>query len=152
MDTKKIVWDHSFSENSFEYSYQLVRVEATGRASKRNITRRNKTALGPQGQAEISLKIEDLSWKYPLPNQIKTYMANDMGCFRDWRTDVPTEHPFHRPCNQCLSPLALWVRTPFRRCVLDTTLYDKVCQWFAASRCFFRVLWFTQPIKKTATI
>jgi vacuolar-type H+-ATPase subunit C/Vma6 len=30
------------------------------RASKRNFPKRNKTALGSQGQAETSLKIEDL--------------------------------------------------------------------------------------------
>jgi hypothetical protein len=30
------------------------------RASKRNFARRNKTALGPQGQTETSLKIGDL--------------------------------------------------------------------------------------------
>ena len=40
-------------------------------------------------------------------------------------------------CNQCLSPLTLWVRIPFRRGTLDTTLCDKVCQrhtagwWFS---------------------
>jgi hypothetical protein len=31
-------------------------------ASKRNCARRNKTALGPRGQAETSLKIEDLRY------------------------------------------------------------------------------------------
>jgi hypothetical protein len=30
---------------------------------------------------------------------------------------------------QYLSQLKLWVRTPFRRDVLDSTLCDKVCQW-----------------------
>jgi len=30
----------------------------------------------------------------------------------------------------------LWVRIPLRRGVLDTTLYDKVCQWLAACRWF----------------
>jgi hypothetical protein len=35
-------------------------------------------------------------------------------------------------CNQCLSPLTLWVRIPLRRGVLDTTLCDKVCQWLMA--------------------
>ena len=35
-------------------------------------------------------------------------------------------------CNQCLSQLTLWVRIPFRRGVLDTTLCDKVCLWLAA--------------------
>ena len=39
-------------------------------------------------------------------------------------------------CYQCLSPLKLWVRIPPRRGVLDTSLCDKVCQWFAAGRWF----------------
>ena len=39
-------------------------------------------------------------------------------------------------CNQYLSPLTLWVPIPFRRGVLDATLYDKVCQWLAADRWF----------------
>ena len=38
--------------------------------------------------------------------------------------------------NQYLSPLKLWVRTPLRRGVLDTTLYDKVYQWLATGRWF----------------
>ena len=38
-------------------------------------------------------------------------------------------------CNQCLSPLMLWVRIPLRaRC---TTLCDQVCQWLAAGQWFF---------------
>ena len=37
-------------------------------------------------------------------------------------------------CNQCLSPLMLWVRISIRgRC---TTLCDKVCQWLATGRWF----------------
>ena len=37
-------------------------------------------------------------------------------------------------CNQCLSPLMLWVRVLIRaRC---TTLYDKVCQWLVTGRLF----------------
>jgi hypothetical protein len=39
-------------------------------------------------------------------------------------------------CNQWLSPLKSWVRTPFMACVLDTTLCDKVCQWLATGRWF----------------
>ena len=38
--------------------------------------------------------------------------------------------------NQRLSPLTLWFRTPLRWGVLDTTLYDKVCQWLATGRWF----------------
>jgi hypothetical protein len=37
-------------------------------------------------------------------------------------------------CNQCLT---LCTRIPLRRGVLDTTLCDKVCQWFTAGRWFF---------------
>ena len=39
--------------------------------------------------------------------------------------------------NQCLSPLTLWVWIPHRRGVLDTTLWDKVCQWLVAGVWFF---------------
>ena len=39
-------------------------------------------------------------------------------------------------CNQCLSPLTLWVWIPLMVSVLDTTLCDKVCQWLAAGRGF----------------
>jgi hypothetical protein len=39
-------------------------------------------------------------------------------------------------CNQCLSPLKLWVRNPLRGGVLNTTLCDKDCQWLAAGRWF----------------
>ena len=38
--------------------------------------------------------------------------------------------------NQCLSLLTLWDRIAFRRCVLDTTLCDKVWQWLATGRWF----------------
>ena len=39
-------------------------------------------------------------------------------------------------CNQCLSPLKLWVPTRTWRCELDTTLCDKVWQWLATGRWF----------------
>jgi len=39
-------------------------------------------------------------------------------------------------CNQCLSPLKLWVWTLFMQGVLNATLCDKVCQWFATGRWF----------------
>jgi len=35
---------------------------------------------------------------------------------------------------ECLSPLTLWDPIPPRRGVLDTTLFDKVCQWLAKGR------------------
>ena len=37
-------------------------------------------------------------------------------------------------CNQCLSPLTLWVRSRSWWGVLDTTSCDKVCQWLATGR------------------
>ena len=40
-------------------------------------------------------------------------------------------------CNQCLSPLTLWIRIPLRRGVLYIAICDKVCQWLAAGRVFF---------------
>ena len=56
-------------------------------------------------------------------------------------------------CNQCLSPLTLWVWIPLRQVVLKTTLCDKVCQWLARQvGGFLRVLQFPPPIKLTATI
>jgi hypothetical protein len=39
-------------------------------------------------------------------------------------------------CNQCLSPLMLWVRIPLRRGILDKTVCDKVCQWLAVGGWF----------------
>ena len=48
-------------------------------------------------------------------------------------------------CNQSLSPLMLWVRIPFRRGVLETTLCDKVCQWFLTGP------WFSPGIPVSST-
>jgi hypothetical protein len=39
-------------------------------------------------------------------------------------------------CNQCLSPLTLWVRIPLKWGVLVTTLCDKACQWLTTVRWF----------------
>jgi len=55
-------------------------------------------------------------------------------------------------CNQCISPLTLWVWIPLRQGVLDTTLCDKVCQWLTAGRSLLRVFRFAPPIKLTATM
>jgi len=41
-------------------------------------------------------------------------------------------------CNQCISPLKLWVRIQFRRGVIDTTLRNKACQWLATG-------WWSSP-------
>jgi hypothetical protein len=52
-------------------------------------------------------------------------------------------------CNQCLSPLTLWVRIPLRRAAFYTTLCDKVCQWLGG---FLQVLRFAPSIKLTAIL
>ena len=48
-------------------------------------------------------------------------------------------------CNQCLSPLTLWVWTPLRRGVLNTILCDKVSHWLVTG------LWLTlgTPVSST---
>jgi len=54
-------------------------------------------------------------------------------------------------CNQGMSPLTLWVRTPLRRHQLDTTLCNKVCQWLGQVGGFLRPLRFPLPILLNAT-
>jgi hypothetical protein len=53
-------------------------------------------------------------------------------------------------CNQCLSPLMLWIRIPLRRGVLDTTLCDKVCQLRQFGG-VLRISRFPPPIKLTTS-
>ena len=52
-------------------------------------------------------------------------------------------------CNQCLSPLTLWVRILLRRGVLDTTLCDKFVSDLRQVGCFLWVIRFPPPKKKT---
>ena len=55
-------------------------------------------------------------------------------------------------CNQCLSPLTLWVQFPLRQGVLDTSYVIKfVCDLQQVGG-FLRELRFPPPIKLTATI
>jgi hypothetical protein len=65
--------------------------------------------FGVWGQAETSLKIVDLSWKYPKNNEqikIKRQWLSPWGHFRDsralsWlselRTDTPSQRPYFVP-------------------------------------------------------
>jgi hypothetical protein len=46
-----------------------------GRASKKNFARRNKTAFGPGGQAETSLKIEDMSTNKTTCNEMMAFLV-----------------------------------------------------------------------------
>ena len=49
--------------------------DAPIRASKRNFARGNKTAWGPRGQAETSLKIEDLRANKTTCNETMTFLV-----------------------------------------------------------------------------
>jgi hypothetical protein len=57
----------------------------------------------------------------------------------DWCFSCSTSYGssiYNYLCNQCLSPLTLWVQIPFMRGMHDTILCDDVCQWLAEGRCF----------------
>jgi hypothetical protein len=62
-------------------------------------------------------------------------------CRPFWRTSWSLSYDswiYNYLCNQCLSPLMLWVQISTRtRC---TTLCDKVCQWLTTGRWFSSVL------------
>jgi hypothetical protein len=51
-------------------------------------------------------------------------------------------------CNQCLSPLTLWVRIPLRRGVIDKILCDKVCQCLMAGWWFSTVIYIILFLQK----
>jgi hypothetical protein len=53
-----------------------------------------------------------------------------------WQTLSYCSWFYNYLCNQCLSPLTLWIRILLRQGVLDTTLCDKHCQWLEAGRWF----------------
>jgi hypothetical protein len=69
------------------------------------------------------------------------YQANKKNIFLWCLTPLST---YNYLCNQCLSPLILWVRISIRaRC---KTLCDKVCQWLATGQWFYPGLPFPSPI------
>jgi hypothetical protein len=79
-------------------------------------------------QVEFNI-IEGLSWLWSYGSWIYNYL-----------------------CKQYLSPLTLWVRTPLRRDVLDTTLVIKFISDLRQVGGLLLELWFPPPIKLTATI
>ena len=73
-------------------------------------------------------------------------MHLEASCLETNRATIPTKQTFILClCNQCLSPLTLWVQIPLRRGSLNTTLCDKVWQWLATC------LWFSPgtPVSST---
>jgi hypothetical protein len=76
---------------------------------------------------------------------IYIYMTVNMACqkinvkniYHYWGPSWPWSHGswvYNYLCNQCLSPLMLWIQISIRaRC---TILCDKVCQWLAMGRWF----------------
>ena len=81
--------------------------------------------------SELSLKCQFImrKWLYLLINQ--RYIESIWLKGTSWPWSYGT-WIYYYLCNQCLSPLMLWVR--ITRC---TTLCDKVCQWLATG------LWFS---------
>ena len=67
-------------------------------------------------------------------NQQKTFFLSFWGWSWSWSYG---SWIYDYLCNQCWSPLTLWVQIPLRQCVLDTTLCAKVWQWLATG------LWFS---------
>ena len=79
-------------------------------------------------------------------NQI--WQDYDSGCFCQVESKIFSHHEgqswswsydsciYNYLCNQCLTPLTLWVQILLRRGVLDTTLCDKVCQWLTTGQWF----------------
>ena len=76
--------------------------------------------------------------KYIFPPLILTLLCRLVyALYFTWGPSWPWSYGswiYNYQCSRCLSPLMLWIRISIRaRC---TTLCDKVCQWFAAPRCF----------------
>ena len=85
-----------------------------------------------------SKKLLWLNWLY----KSKFIIHNSVGPLWPWSY---CSWIYNYLCNQCLSPLMLWVRISIRvRC---TTLCDKDCQWLAIGR------WFSPgpPVSSTNT-
>jgi len=69
------------SNGTFRSLYKIFKtIPSVLRASKRSITRRNKTALVSRGQAETSLKIEDVMSNKP-ERQYIYMLYNEMMVF-----------------------------------------------------------------------
>ena len=54
-----------------------------------------------------------------------------------WQLDLQLSVPWVVSlCHECLSPLKLWVRTPFMASCTHTTLCDKICHCLATGQWF----------------
>jgi hypothetical protein len=74
--------------------------------------------------------------------QFEFLLIND----RDWRGhDFYGSWIYNYLCNQCLSPLKLWIQTHSWWGILYTTLCDKVFQWLVAG------LWFSPGTLDSST-
>ena len=98
-------------------------------------------------QAVLFSRFEQISWiSYIKLFKIRRYQIPFKLCKKSsW---LYGSWIYNYPCNQCLSPLTLWVRIPFRRGVFDTTLGDNVCKWLAIifSRYYFLLPYSTTNI------
>ena len=77
--------------------------------------------------SEDILKFKDMHWI------ISLNIDHRFNSERRDRDRMIANHPY----NQCLWPLLImWVRTPLRRGLFDTTICHKACQWLATGRWF----------------
>jgi hypothetical protein len=71
-------------------------------------------------------------YSFPVGIITTNHMITNTKCLSGHQLSWPYDSwIYNYLCNQCLSPLKLWVRIP-----LDTTLCDKVCQWLTTGRLF----------------
>jgi hypothetical protein len=82
--------------------------------------------------SNIFLCEHSYKWCMRLGNIIKIYFNTVRGPSWPWSYGGWI---YNYICNQCLSPLMLWVRLPLSSRI--TTLCDKVCQWLVTGRWFY---------------
>jgi hypothetical protein len=73
-------------------------------------------------------QIDDVRWTY---RRVSFFHCHKWRECISWKN-----YAFPQQCNQCPSPLKLWVRIRSWRGVLDTILFNTVCQWLVAGRQF----------------
>jgi hypothetical protein len=102
-----------------------------------------------------------LTWTYyiiSISNKIKNKKYHTVGTFTQSNRKVGPSWSwsydswiYNYLCNQCLSPLKLWVRTPFMARCTRYIMWPSLSE-IATGRCFFSGNSFPPPIKLTVKI
>jgi hypothetical protein len=101
----------------------------------------NKNHLFPKSPCLVSFSspvLQEIKKKFTYEPQVMAIVQMILGSSWSWLYGcwIYNYKMLMYLCNQCLSPLMLWVRTRSWRSVLNTTLCDKVCQWLVEGRWF----------------